>query len=424
MKSIQDFIKLVRDCFDINYARETENHYIFKIKGNLNGEFTDVESTVDKKEFNQILIDEKSYKKNVNSIHRVGYFECLVKNDRISYLNGYFNKEVSRDDYKFKIGSPSTQLLLSTLFNLSNGNGYSARNTFFENYEKNAKYFNEELDRYDTIEQIKSLADKLISVKVECSNCSYETLRKLAKSYLYELNSSFGEAFTTVEVSVYDLFRSNQHYGPIRKKYDEISAPEKIYDDAILSYYQRAISTNNIEFQFLSFYQIIEYFYDIYFIDEMSSKLLAKHSKTPLDINDNEFRSKIISDVVKEYKRQNEKESFKGVLKANIRSKEDFRNRVNTVDDSLFNYLKEQWPGFLDLGSINYDLLSIEEFISKLSMRIYRIRNEVTHKKSQKTKYIPQQHERYLLHETRLIQIIVELIIENNGKEYVSQQAL
>ena len=424
MKNIQDFSKLVSDCFAIKYAGETENNYVFKLKGNLNGEFTDIESIIDKNEFNQILIDGKSYTKNINSIYRTGYFECLVKNDRSSYLNSYIKKEVVRDDYKFEIGNPSTQLLISTLFNLSKGIGYSARNSFFENYEKNAKYFNEERERYDTIEQIKYLADKLISVKVECSNCSYAMLKRLAKSYLYELNSSFGEAFTTVEVSVYDLFRSNQHYGPVRKQYDEISAPEKIYDDAILNYYQRAISTNNIEFQFLSFYQIIEYFYDIYFIDVMSSELLVKHSETPLDINDDKCRSEIIGDVVKKYNKQNEKESLKSVLKANIRSKEDFKNRINTVDDNLFNYLKNPWPGFLNFDSLDYNLLSIEEIISNLSVRIYRIRNEVTHRKSKKTKYIPQEHERHLLYETRLIQIIVELIIENNGKEYVSQQSV
>lgn len=419
MENIQDFIKIVNDCFAINYDGETENHYVFKLKGDLNGEFTDLKSTIDKSEFSQLIIDKKSFTRNVNSIYKAGYFECLVKNDRKSYMTKGFAKEVIRNGCKFEIGFPSIQLFTNTLFDLSKGMGYLARNIFFKNHKKNAEYFNEKRDRYDTLEQIKHLADDLLSVKVECFNLDFDALKKLANSFLYELNSSFGEAFTTVEVSVYDLFRSNQHYGPIRKKYDEISAPAKIYDEEVLSYYQRAISTNNIEFQFLSFYQIIEYFFDKYFGDAMSLELLKQHNKTPLHISDDKCRLEIIEIIIMKYKKQNERESLKSVLKANICSKEDFKNRVNAVDDTLLDNLKNPWPGFIDFVSFDYDSLSLEGIVSALSNRIYRIRNEVTHRKSKQTKYIPQKHERYLLSETRLIQIIVESIIENNGEEYV-----
>lgn len=311
---------------------------------------------------------------------------------------------------------------MNTLSDLSNGVGYSARNYFFKNFKKNGEYFNVDRDRYDTFEQIRYLTNNLRSVKVLSSYFDKETLKKLARSFLYEINSSYGEAFTTVEVSTFDLFRSNQHYGPIRKRYDEISAPVKVYDEEILSYYQRAISTNNIEFQFLSFYQILEYFYDKYFSDSMSLELLNKHNESPFEFDSDSSRLELIETIIMKYRRLNEKESLKSVLRENITSKADFKNELNAADNTLLKYWNNPWPGFLNFEPFDYDSLSLEEIVKLLSERIYAIRNEVTHRKSKRTKYLPQKHERYLLHETRLLQVIVELIIDSNGKEYVSQK--
>lgn len=59
MKDIEDFIKVVNDCFAIKFDGETETHYRFMIKGNINGEFKERISTIDKSVFDQMLIDRK-----------------------------------------------------------------------------------------------------------------------------------------------------------------------------------------------------------------------------------------------------------------------------------------------------------------------------------------------------------------------------
>ena len=258
MESIEDFAKILNDCFRLKFSGETESKYVFKIKANFHGQFKEYESYLPKDVFMDLFHDWEASTIGVNLIEREGYFECLVKNELNTSGRKDIETKINKKNITFEIGTPSTLLLCNALSSLSQGVGYSSENSFPDNYILNKEFFEKVEENRDTIEQIKYLTKNWRSVKVESSHYDKETLRRLVDSFLYEINSSFSEAFTTVGVSIYDLFRSNKHYGPIRKRYDELKAPSKIYDREVLGYYQRAIATNKVEFQYLSFYQILD----------------------------------------------------------------------------------------------------------------------------------------------------------------------
>ena len=198
----------------------------------------------------------------------------------------------------------------------------------------------------------------------------------------------------------------------------DVIVPKREYNSDIVDYYKLAFSSNDPYIQYISFYHIIEYFYDEVFkrkmIEDLTDKItqpdfsyknedqvfgLATFIKNRIKMNVNEGQG-------------NETESLKYVLKEYINI-EELKNKLDKND---LKFYSENIVSFSKGPTISWrDEPGIYTNITK---RIYFTRNALIHSKSGKKDkmYKPYRDEMLLQKEIPLVRVIAEMIIINSSK--------
>ena len=172
-----------------------------------------------------------------------------------------------------------------------------------------------------------------------------------------------------------------------------------------LLYYNSTLEDAGIRIRFLSYYQVIEYYYI------RANNILLKKELDEIKTED----LKKIRHAVKQYdKRSKENEAIKIVLSKAI-DVEAFKSWINEDQYRLENFTNNREEVFKDL---NIDLTKTDkEIISRLSKRIYSLRCSVVHSKAdiEEIKYIPNVNDIDLVNEMPLIAYIAQRVIESWG---------
>jgi len=173
----------------------------------------------------------------------------------------------------------------------------------------------------------------------------------------------------------------------------KLKFPENRYNKELMYYYISAIQITEPEWVYLSYYHIIEYFFDS--IYEREIKDLCKNQNI-----------KELIKLIRKYKEEEEK--LKLVL-------ENFIEFKNLQDYFLKSYNKKSWEYYFreKVDFVNKDtILDKNNFIKTLAKRIYYTRNAIVHsKESFPSRYNPFKDSEALAREIPLIQSIAELII-------------
>lgn len=185
-----------------------------------------------------------------------------------------------------------------------------------------------------------------------------------------------------------------------------------IYDENIIRFYQRALSTDDAYIQFLSYYHIMEYF----FINVNDRILYDKLSRI---INDPTFRSKprhldkIIVSISDHKKISDETEMLKNVLKEFV-SENEAIEFISDYEKSTKEKLYSERSDFLAM-SLDRVTLADGHVLSAISKRIKSIRNCLIHSSDRyerNERYIPSlKTDDRLRKEIPLLQFLAEKII-------------
>lgn len=176
------------------------------------------------------------------------------------------------------------------------------------------------------------------------------------------------------------------------------------YEPEPTMYFSNAIGSTDVRVQFLSYYQVLEYFFvrsqNINFLDELNAKAIRDSRK----INHQELRT-----ILKKYnKTLKESESLKLVLAKCL----DIDNLINwiksTTDRETLYCAKNGKTPILDLS------VSKEKIISKLADRIYYYRCAIVHAKGDVDNYIalPYQSDKMITAELPLIRYVAWLALK------------
>jgi hypothetical protein len=218
-----------------------------------------------------------------------------------------------------------------------------------------------------------------------------------------------------------DIFRAN--ISP-RNTFDinQLDTPPvREYKGDVIDYYKLALSSNDPYIKYISFYHVMEYYFDDVFkrklIEDLKSRIThpAFSYKNDDKIYDVALFIKNRLKMDAQNGQGNELESLKFVLNEFV-TIDELKNRINSIDDTALTYYQDTKVCFCNAPVINW--CDMQGIVNQLAKRIYFTRNSLVHSKSSKNdeRYRPYKNEPQLQKEIPLVRAAAELIIINSSK--------
>lgn len=335
---------------------------------------------------------------------------------------------VSNESISYRIQPPSPELTLAFLSSISRDEIRDYRRPvpmrlWMQRYSERE---NADVSLFDILIRVTraSLSLKIVSSE----SISIEKLKKHANAFLFNLSYNTGITFKLI-FNIADLSFDRSRVARRRRlRPEEIETPKLFYNTELTERYNLALSSNDSFIQFISYYHIMEYFYDDVYNEALISsvKEILQHpgfsSRKPKDI------SKIIDLVQK--KTRVAREEFQGseleALELTIKAFttiEELRSALSEFDPTLINYYKTHEVSFSNGDTIDLNDLLNEKLPKKIAARIYKTRNSLVHSKSNNTRvkergiYHPFTDENELTNEIPLMRIIAESIIIKSAEQ-------
>lgn len=372
------------------------------------------------------------YSKDETELYRNNYYEILTQES--TRVNSFRFKEQELIDevngITYSYGMPTDHYTLFVLSKILNSdNGISARRYFdiyrFKRMRSVRRDINGQLELFNVsvLEFLKESISRLNTLKIVSTRPITKSLfEQYAYSFLFTL--SYNLSLSIYPLRFFDEFLSTLRIGRFsRTSIEELEPPKRLYINDLILYYQKGISSESIDHQFLSFYHIIEHFFEKIYNEDLLGRIRSELTKPGFSYkkkNDIETLVKIIQNRLKIKNDEfeiNELEALELTLRKYVLDFNEVKAELNEVSETLLNYYRTTEVPFCKGNKVNFDS-SAEETYKNLAKRIYYTRNSIVHsKETEKLKYTPFKDDKDLISEIYLMRIITEKIIIANSKE-------
>jgi len=362
------------------------------------------------------LFNTYSYEVLIRKESRFSLFRKIEQNDDVNKI-------------EYKIDKPTDTYLFFFLFNLNNQNTPIILNSrimqsrFLRIFDKltDSQISEEELDVFNVIKEI---VPGLETLQVKS-----ETIKKRiefeALVYAFLFNIGYNTDKTILPLRFIDEFTQPYKMGRLRRAdLDEVEPPKRIYINELILHYQKGMSTESIEHQFLSFYHVLEHFFEKIYNDDILISIKAELTKPNFSYKRNKDILALIGLVQNRLKYKNdeflvnEPEALELTLKKFIDDTDFLKSELEDISPALINYFKTTEVPFSNGNKVNFESGTRDEILKNLSKRIYSTRNAIVHsKETDKSKYTPFKDDKHLFQEIYLMRLISEIVIISNSKE-------
>lgn len=199
--------------------------------------------------------------------------------------------------------------------------------------------------------------------------------------------------------------------------------PQRLYNADVLDYYTMAMESKDPFSMYISFYHVIEHYFDAIF-----RKKLTEEIKTKITHPDFSYKSEDkLYELAKYIKKHlnsaddsgkgNEFESLKYVLMEYVPIAE-LKARINVLDSRATTFYQGNNVAFVTSKDTKIPWADSQGIYTKLAARIYETRNALVHSKSEQAanQYKPYENRKDLLLEIALIRAVAELVVVNSSE--------
>lgn len=250
---------------------------------------------------------------------------------------------------------------------------------------------------------------------------SLASFKKLSNSFSFEFMYQADIAFIECK-SINDIFNLNLFP---RNRFDITQLdkpPLRKYTDDVIDYYKLALSSSDPYIKFISFYHVMEYFYDEIFKKKLITDLKEKITHPSFSYKNDDKIYDVALFIKNRLKMNvqdgqgNELESLKFVLVEFI-TIDELKTRIDEIEGTAVQYYQNAKVAFCNAPTISWN--DTQGVYTQLAKRIYYTRNSLVHSKSGKNdeRYRPYKNEPELQMEIPLAKAVAELIIINSSKE-------
>jgi hypothetical protein len=273
---------------------------------------------------------------------------------------------------------------------------------------------NENMNIFD---YLRFVMRSLYTIKIRSTSVkTIQTYEELSNAFVFHLG--FNLDLGIVELRYLDEYLRIDRISQVRNvEVDQLQPPKRKYIPDLIYHYQMGISTDSPLLQFVSFYHIIEHFFDNIYNDDMIKQIQIQITSPSFSPKNEQEVKKLIKFVSKKLKIRNdsfdinEQEALELSIKEFV-NLENLKDRLFEYDHKLISYYKNQEVFFSKGNKVDLENSDKQSMIKNLAARIYKTRNAVVHSKdTDKDKYWPLKHDKFLLKEIPLMRFIAEDII-------------
>ena len=229
-----------------------------------------------------------------------------------------------------------------------------------------------------------------------------DALENYVQEILYNCSTKLGLNFR--KTRVHPLYKEVGEAGEYTLDFEH-----KKFEDIPLLYYNSTFDDISARIKFLSYYQVIEYYYI------RANNILLTNNLLNAGIADQStFDPKLLTKLCKEYRRgSSEDEAIKLVLEKAIDINE-FKTWLHASPIRIEKYTNNTDP---DLTKLNINLSRDEKIIANLCKRIYSLRCSIVHSKADidEMVFIPDLNDSKLVDETPLMSYVASKVLEAWG---------
>lgn len=234
--------------------------------------------------------------------------------------------------------------------------------------------------------------------------------------YMYKSKIALIEFLNITDMFPFDMMPD------VRQPITEISTPPlRLYLEDVVDYYKQALASKDPYIKYISFYHIMEYFFDEVFKRQVVEDLKNKITHPDFSYKDDNKIYELAQYVKNRFSAKDipgqgdEKESLRYVLIEYVPI-DDLKARIDIINPEAVNYYQSTKVSFCNASPISWT--DLQGVYTKIRDRVYTTRNSLVHSKSSKNfqRYRPYKDENQLQLEIPLVQAIAELIIINSSK--------
>lgn len=247
----------------------------------------------------------------------------------------------------------------------------------------------------------------------------------LKNAYFFTCMYNLDSRFCPIEYhNIADIFPRREFFRIPSES--ELSIPHRKYNDELVEFYKTAISSTDPFIQYISFYHVLEFYFDEAFKKHLIDIIRDKITLPDFSHKSDAKLFDLAKSVRKELKANadetqgNELETLKYVLLQYVDDIEKLKERIKVLssDENILSYYQTTKVPFVSGSKAKTiawsDLAQVHKNISD---RIYQTRNALVHSKKENGGgvYNPAKNETDLLHELPLVRAVAEEIIINSS---------
>lgn len=253
----------------------------------------------------------------------------------------------------------------------------------------------------------------LLTLKIQCTSPkTKEQFEQIFDSFRFQLANSFNDVIMPLN-DLKDLCMPMVGRR-ITTSPNEFTAPKRVYVTELTNQYYMGLSSKLPFVQFISYYHVMEYYFEKVYNDDMIRSLQDKISSPRFSIKREQDIKEIVRFVTKKVHDKNERydinelEALELVLKKYIDLSELLRN----IPDTAIDYYRTYEVPFSKGDIVDFNDVTNPKLYKKMAARIYKTRNSIIHSKScEKSIYSPFKDDEALEKEIPLLRYIAEEII-------------
>lgn len=421
--TVEDIKNSILVLFDFLVTSETEEQIVFTI-------VSDKTAVLHKKEIESI-VDELTllHLGQEIEIHNKNSYEVLVRNENRFMTTKEISQKDTVNKINYGIGKPTDKYLVSFLYNLGlQDTPRILRSAIMSHrlrriYEKDEKDDSPPADK-NILEVIKEIIPRLETLQIDSQLPRKKNeFENLMYAFLFTIGYNLDYTFQPLRFM--DEFIQPYKIAKLRRNtFSDIEPPKLTYISELVLHYQKGISSDSIEHQFLSFYHVLEHFFEKIYNDDIILSIKNELLKPNFSYKRTKDISSLVGFIQKRLKYKNEEflinelEALELTLKKFVTDLEYLKKELNTISSKLIEHFKTTEVSFSKGNRVNFENENENEIYTNLAKRIYYTRNSIVHsKETEKTKYIPFSDDKELLNEIYLLRLISEIVIINNSKE-------